>query len=615
MTPSAAAVSQRDDLFFLLRWLFIAASAGLVLVTRAQTYANEGTNDLAGALLLMAAANAAFYPFSRVAALGRFAAVAALVTDAILAAGVLSISEGEPWVALAVGLALPVIGLVRSNWLYSLVQVLVVDGLVVAALIIDRGTGAITYLALPLLVLAGVAVFVLFAAAALQRRPLLHTPAEFVESHREAKESRLSDRARAHALYDLALALSSTLDYQKILQAAMDAGRVVLRLPAADERDLRAAVLLLAPEDGQLHMVASRRFTLKDEQYAIPALRGVVADALRTSEPQVLGRPDEDPELQYFAALQYARSLLCIPLHSGFDSFGVILYGMDKPNAFNDEQMDLMTSIGVQATLALQNALLYENLLQEKERIIAVEEDARKKLARDLHDGPTQTVSAIAMRVPVIQSLLLDGQTQRAGDELRKVESLAQKTTREIRHMLFTLRPLVLETQGLGAALRHLAEKTRETYDQAVDVHLTDDVGRLLDAQQQGVVFYIVEEAVNNARKHAHAPLVSVSGGRQDKAVVITVADDGRGFDASRMQLGYDQRGSLGMVNMRERAAADQCDAHRGQRPRPRHNGDPVGARATGGSAGRPRAAGTPAHPPGAGRGRTCQQPILRTRP
>ena len=554
MTQTAATVARRDDLFFLLRWLFIVAYVGLVLITRTQTPANESMDDLTGALLLMATANLAFYPFARFAALHPFSTAAAVITDAVLAFGALAIAEGEPWLALAVGLALPITGLVRSNWLYSLIQVLVVDGLVVVALMIERGMGAVNYLALPLLVLAGVAVFVLFAAASLQRRPLLHTPVEVVEAHREAKESRASDRARAHALYDLALTLSSTLDYHKILQAAMDAGRIVLRLPAEDERDLRAAVLLIAPDDHQLHMVASRRFTLKDEQYPLPGRRGVIAEALRTSEPQVAGRPGEDPELQYFAALQYANSLLCIPLHAGLDNFGVILYGMDKANAFNDEQVDLMTSIGVQATLALQNALLYDNLLQEKERIISVEEDARKKLARDLHDGPTQTISAIAMRVPVIQTCLADGQVERAGEELRKVENLAQRTPREMRHMLFTLRPLALETQGLSVALKHLASKTRETYDQVVEVRLTAEVEKLLDAQQQGVVFYIIEEAVNNARKHARAPLITISGERQGHALVFQIADNGVGFDPAQMEAEYDQRSSLGMVNMRERA-------------------------------------------------------------
>jgi signal transduction histidine kinase len=216
--------------------------------------------------------------------------------------------------------------------------------------------------------------------------------------------------------------------------------------------------------------------------------------------------------------------------------------------------MDLLAAIGTQVTIAMQNAVLYRNLVQEKERIVDVEEDARKKLARDLHDGPTQNVSAIAMRMSYIYRLL-ERKPEDVPAELKKVEELARKTTKEIRNMLFTLRPLVLESQGLTAALDQLSEKMQETHNQAVAINVGSDVERVLDSHQQGVIFYIVEEAVGNARKHAEAELISVNVHRQEDFVVVQIADNGVGFDTGAVDANYDQRGSLGMVNMRERAA------------------------------------------------------------
>jgi signal transduction histidine kinase len=121
--------------------------------------------------------------------------------------------------------------------------------------------------------------------------------------------------------------------------------------------------------------------------------------------------------------------------------------------------------------------------------------------------------------------------------------------------MLFTLRPLVLESQGLGAALKQLAEKIHETHGQEVATRVAPDAESALDKHQQGVIFYIAEEAVNNARKHAHAPIINVAVARQGDVVVVQISDNGVGFNIDSVDANYDQRGSLGMVNMRERAA------------------------------------------------------------
>jgi signal transduction histidine kinase len=120
--------------------------------------------------------------------------------------------------------------------------------------------------------------------------------------------------------------------------------------------------------------------------------------------------------------------------------------------------------------------------------------------------------------------------------------------------MLFTLRPLVLESQGLIPALESMAEKMQETYNQNVSVDADPTIIAEMEAGKQGVLFYIAEEAVNNARKHAKAAHIWVrlkSAG--EELALLEVRDDGVGFSTNSVEANYNGRGSLGMINMRER--------------------------------------------------------------
>jgi signal transduction histidine kinase len=150
---------------------------------------------------------------------------------------------------------------------------------------------------------------------------------------------------------------------------------------------------------------------------------------------------------------------------------------------------------------------------------------------------------------------LMDRDPKAAGDELFKVEDLARRTTKEIRHMLFTLRPLVLESEGLAAALQSMADKMRETYNQDVLLAVEPEVVARLETGKQGVIFYIAEEAVNNARKHANAGhiWVRLKPAGEDLAL-LEIEDNGKGFNVDAVGAGYEKGSSLGMVNMRERA-------------------------------------------------------------
>ncbi len=368
-------------------------------------------------------------------------------------------------------------------------------------------------------------------------------------------------REQARAIFEMVTSISGTLDHYHVMEAAQSIGTLNLRENLGDDVRLISAVLLFQDDDSKLRVVTSRGLTPSDQNVRVAGQRGVLGLALKQAQPIFGGAAIHDPELRYFAAFQEAKSILAVPLGAGFDLYGAIVFGCEKANAFTDEHVELVSALGKQAALSLQNAVLYQNLLQEKEKIVEVEEDARKKLARDLHDGPTQSVATIAMRANFIRRLI-ERQPQQALEELWKIEDIARRTTKEIRHMLFTMRPLVLENKGLVAALEQLAEKMKETHNTIVLIRAAPDVETYLDTNAQGVLFYIVDEAVNNARKHAQSDQIWVRLSRRDNFVITEIEDHGKGFDLSEVDQDYDQRGSLGLVNMRERAGLIEGRLH-----------------------------------------------------
>ncbi|HML24461.1 MAG TPA: GAF domain-containing sensor histidine kinase [Aggregatilinea sp.] len=555
MDPRASVYSTHrlDKALFWLRWLFILSAALLLATETRLGGASTHTSQLPLALVVAVASNFVLAVLAHFTALNdTLLGLLTLVIDTALAILFAWVYGDAPLALLAFGTLAILPAAIRLGWVGASVCLV---ALLAGSIWVLGGPGAldvsddgVVNAGLSLLLLAAFGIL----GVALRpngwgfgRRNRL--------AEREAEASRLRDaRERARAMYEMASTLSSTLDYQRVLDAAQNIGTLGLNGLGGGARIISAA-LLFQGDDNQLRVMSSRGLTRADQMVAVPGRQGVLGLALKQAEPVFAGEISRDPELHYFVAFQDAKSVLAIPLRAGFQNYGVLLFGSDEPGSFSDEHVELLNAIGTQVTVALQNAVLYQNLLNEKERIVDIEEDTRKKLSRDLHDGPTQSVAAIAMRVNYIRRLI-ERQPQQAVEELWKVEELARRTTKEIRHMLFTMRPLVLETQGLRAALGQLVEKMRDTYDMNVTLEGQLNVEDSMDGHGQGVLFYIVEEAINNARKHAQAEHVWVRIYRQESLIVVEVEDNGVGFDLSAVDANYDQRGSLGMVNMRERA-------------------------------------------------------------
>jgi signal transduction histidine kinase len=374
-----------------------------------------------------------------------------------------------------------------------------------------------------------------------------------ISANREIEQA---EQERRRLVYNLVSALNSTLNYQQVLDTALDMSATALTALNAPADKLVSSVLLFIKNESnktELHVGSARRFTPSDMRITLPGDSGLIGHTIDEGEPQLCSNLVEDPELGRIITLRACRSAYCIPLRSGLDTYGVLLFAHPEAQFFTSDRLEILNIVGNQSVIAIQNARLYQDLEREKERMAEIQEEARKKMARDLHDGPTQSVAAIAMRVNFARRLI-DRDVKATSDELFKIEDLARRTTKEIRHMLFTLRPLVLESQGLIPALESMAEKIHETYNQLVIIQADPGVVDQLEPAKQTVAFYIAEEAINNARKHAKAEHIWVRlKPLQGNLALLDIEDDGMGFDIKAVDSSYDNRGSLGMVNMRER--------------------------------------------------------------
>jgi signal transduction histidine kinase len=376
---------------------------------------------------------------------------------------------------------------------------------------------------------------------------------------REKQQRVENDRLRT--IFNLTSTLIATLNYKRVLDAALDLSVNALHIEdhtseEATPRDDRLVSAVLLFKNEELLVGSARRFTQADLRASFPAKQGILGRAIEEGDLILTDTVIGDPELGRIISLHSCKSIFCFPLRTGFNIYGVMLFGHPEANFFTKDRCDILGIIGQQSTIAIQNARLYQDLADEKERMAEAQEEARKKLARDLHDGPTQSVAAMAMRVNLARRMV-DRDPKAAVDELERIEDLARRTTKEIRHMLFTLRPLVLESQGLIAALEQMAEKMKETFAQNVIIQMDEKLTDDLEMGKKGVIFYIAEEAVNNARKHAQAAHIWVRLSRlqrEPEVAVLEIADDGVGFDVEAVNKSYDKRGSLGMVNLRERS-------------------------------------------------------------
>jgi signal transduction histidine kinase len=378
------------------------------------------------------------------------------------------------------------------------------------------------------------------------------------ERHRREEERirNLEKRVEELAvLNEMSASLSSTLDLDEVLTLIMERINAVLKVEAG-------SLLVIDDETGELvFQIALGEKAEGVKPFRLPMGQGIAGHVAQSGEPLMIS--DAQKDRRHYKAVDVTtdfltRSILCVPMIFKGKVIGVIEIMNKLEGDFTESDLTLLNSIATYAAIAIENARLHQSVLTERDRVVVAQEEVQKNLARDLHDGPTQLVAGMLMRLDFVKKALTRDPSL-LEEEIVRLMDLGQRASHQMRTLLFELRPLVLETQGLVPALetfltRRQKEEAGTTLHLEVGTERGDDQLTRRDPKDEAAIFAIVQEAVINALKHAQADNIWVRLAEQAGELMVMVQDDGVGFDTTVMENDYEQRGSLGMVNIRERA-------------------------------------------------------------
>jgi signal transduction histidine kinase len=257
----------------------------------------------------------------------------------------------------------------------------------------------------------------------------------------------------------------------------------------------------------------------------------------------------EDPEVDQVSARRAGGlTALIVPLVFHDKPIGVIsAFNKDGPDPrFTDDDLRLAEAFGTRAALAVH---LSERVARETfNATLEAEEAERGRIARELHDETGSALSGILLGLTAIDQAATLGEARKASAALQET---AKTTLEHVGRLAFDLRPSTLDDFGLGTALRALGAGLQEQGGPQVRLEVDLAAGERLPARVETALFRITQEALTNVVKHADATTVHITFARQERSVVLTIDDDGRGF--SRAQV---RDGGFGLVGMRERIAS-----------------------------------------------------------
>lgn len=403
--------------------------------------------------------------------------------------------------------------------------------------------------------------------------------------------------------YEIGKSLSSEKDTMKLFEMIIESS---LNLTSSDAGTI---YLVIDRKNGNWSSIRNNNFSDKQLKFVI-ARNSSMDIKLEASTSEIFkesisgytvitGRPlrindayNLDPVLDYHHDRSYdqasgyvTKSMLCIPMKDHENNvMGVIQlinkkkYMQEKLDMANENSLKniipydyedelIMNSLAGQAAVALENNLLYRDMrsilesykIQNSQleflsrKILRAHEEERKRIAREIHDGPAQSIVNLSLKLELCKKYLQIKNLEKLSDELISLSSSIKSVTKEIRTIIYDLKPSYLE-DGLIKALENHFSIFSENTNINVAFSISGDDGKI-EYYMTSTIYRIVQEAFTNIYKHAEATKVNVRLEIDENSLFLTIVDNGKGFDVSALEKKNNRRleSGFGLEGIKER--------------------------------------------------------------
>ncbi|MDD5095612.1 MAG: GAF domain-containing protein [Dehalococcoidia bacterium] len=381
---------------------------------------------------------------------------------------------------------------------------------------------------------------------------------EFARDITESKELEqriLQMNRHLYALNAIAGTVSQTLDLDVILSTTLDK---ILELIKAEV----GGVLFLDEESQTLsyriHRGLSGQFV--NGVSGLGLGEGIAGLVAQRGETLVVNDLSKDTRItRRVVSEEGLAAFVSVPLKAKENVVGVLNIASREPRQFSDEEVDLLTAIGNQLGMAIENARLYQELQAKEEmrtellrQIISAQEDERRRVARGLHDVTGQALATIGIQLEAFPTSSRSA-SKDIGPKLEEMKRLLVATRKEVHRLIHDLRPTLLDDLGLPAAVRSCINTSLEAAGIEGYLEIVGEEKRLPPPVEISV-FRIIQEAITNVASHARAESTYIGLEFKEKSIAVQVEDDGIGFDLSRVFGAARAKQGFGLLGMKERA-------------------------------------------------------------